>query len=169
MTTATGTSPLEAAADAVRETCEMQLGLTLRALPPCDRGVAEAEGWCHSGIDLVTRDGRWRLTLVADALSACRLAQRLYALDSDEDPAREELADALNELVNITAGVFKRDHRGTALHLALPVFATGWPDREPMSHDRETVRLAAGAKDPQFHVLLGWLQTDEPRDGRNES
>lgn len=169
MKTATGTTPLEAAADAVRETCEMQLDLTLRALPPGDRGEAGPEGWCSSGIDLAARGGRWRLTLVADALSARRLAQRLYALDPDEDPAREELADALNELVNIAAGVFKRDHRGTALHLALPVFAAGWPDREPMSHGREAVRLAAGAKDPQLHVLLGWLQTDEPGDGRDES
>lgn len=169
MKTATGITPIEAAADAVRETCEMQLGLTLRVLPPCDRGATGPEGWCRSGIDLAARGGRWRLTLVADTFSVRRLAQRLYALDPDEDPAHEELADALNELVNIAAGVFKRDHRGAALRLALPVFATGWPDRELSPCERDTVRLAAGAMDPQFHVLLGWLQADEPGDGRDES
>ncbi len=169
MKAATGTPTLEAAADAVRETCELQLGLALRSLPPCDRAAAGAEGWCRSGIDLDARGGRWRLTLVADKLSARRLAQRLYALDPAEEPGREELADALNELVNIAAGVFKRDHHGAVLHLALPVFATGWPDQEPSAHGREAVRLAASAADPQFHVLLGWLQSDEPGDGRDDS
>ncbi|MBA4378564.1 MAG: hypothetical protein C0395_07945 [Gemmatimonas sp.] len=169
MRTATGTLPLEVAADAVRETCEMQLGLALRALPPCDCRGGDAEGWCHSGIDLATHGGCWRLTLVVDALSACRLAQSLYALDPDDEPVHEELADALNELVNIAAGVFKRDHRGSVMHLALPVFAMGWPDPESSAGGQETVRLAAGAKDPQFHVRLGWMKTDETGDGRDES
>jgi hypothetical protein len=166
---AIGTPTLEAAADAVRETCELQLGLALRSLPPCDRAAAGTEGWCRSGIDLATHGGRWRLTLVVDAPSARRLAQSLFALDPDEEPAREELADALNELVNIAAGVFKRNHLGSSLRLDLPAFAAGWPDTASYECGRETVRLAAGVADPQFHVLLGWMQTDEPGDGRDES
>jgi hypothetical protein len=158
------------AADAVRETCDLQLGLTLRSLPTCDpattSGIPSTPSviWYRSGIDLTTPGGRWRLTLVADAVSARRLAQRLYALDPDEEPGRADIADALKELVNIAAGVFKRERQEAGLRLELPVFAEGWSGPDAPPDARDAVRLAAGPLDPQIYVLLGRRQGDDPGD-----
>ncbi len=162
---------LAAAANAVRETCDLQLGLALRTRPD-DEGAAVAAvaaDWCRSSISLTTAGGCWRLTMVVDALSARRLAQRLYALDPDEDPAHAELSDALKEMVNIAAGVFKRDRCGEALRITLPVFAVGWPGQAPPAGVQDSIRLTAGTSDPQIHVLLRWRREDEPGDDRDES
>ncbi|MDO9694990.1 MAG: hypothetical protein Q7W56_09665 [Candidatus Latescibacteria bacterium] len=169
MTTASGTTrrggpgciALASAVDAVRETCALQLGLVLQPLPARAAVSAVAPEapaapvWYRSGIDLAAPGGRWRLTLVSDAPSAHLLAQRLFDLDPEEEAGREELADALNELVNIAAGVFKRLHRGPSLRIAFPVFAEGWPGAEPAGGE-DSVVLAAGPHAPLIHVLLVW-------------
>ncbi len=170
MTTAAGSlvsAELAAAAEAVRETCGLQLGLALRPAPD-DAGATGAAGWCRSGIDLTAADGRWRLTLLADAQSARRLTQRLFGLDPDEDPEPADLADALKELVNIAAGVFKRDRRDPRLHIALPDFAEGGPAPAPLPPDAASVRLAAGPLDPQVRVLLDWRGAAETGGERRE-
>lgn len=165
---AAGTTSLEVAADAVRETCELQLGLVLQASSPDGRMVQKKTDWYRSDIYLAARDGRWRLTLVVDSPSAGRLAQKLFALDPDEEPRLEELADALNELVNIAAGVFKRDQRVTPLRLTLPRFAEGWPDLPPAAGGKAAVHLSAGTADLQICVLLCWLQPEESGEDRDE-
>lgn len=170
MTTATGTLrrggpgriALAAAVDAVRETCALQLGLILQPLPAnaaasaAAAGVPPATVWYRSGIDMAAPGGRWRLTLVSDAPGARLLAQRLFALDPEQEAGREELADALNELVNIAAGVFKRLHRGPSLRIAFPVFAEGWPETAETAGGQDAAVLAAGPNDPLLHVLLVW-------------
>ena len=170
MTTATGTLrrggpgciALAAAVDAVRETCALQLGLALQPLPAsAASSVAAMDAppatvWYRSGIDLAAPGGRWQLTLVSDAPSAHLLAQRLFALDPEQEAGREELADALNELVNIAAGVFKRLHRGPSLRIAFPVFTEGWPGTAETAGAQDSVMLAAGPHDPLIHVLLVW-------------
>lgn len=158
---------LAAAAEAVRETCCLQLGLALQPAPE-DGGAPAAADWCLSGIDLTAAGGRWRLTLLADAQSARRLTQRLFGLDPDEDPEPADLADALKELVNIAAGVFKRDRRDPWLHIALPEFAEGGPASPPLPPDAASVRLAAGLLDPQVRVLLAWRGAPETGGERRE-
>lgn len=170
MTTAAGShlsTELAAAAEAVRETCSLQLGLALRPAPD-DGGAPVAAGWCRSGIDLTAVGGRWRLTLLADAQSARRLTQRLFGLDPDEDPEPADLADALKELVNIAAGVFKRDRRDPWLRIALPEFTEDGPVPVPLPPDAVAVRLAAGPLDPQIRVLLVWRGAAETGGERRE-
>ena len=170
MTTATDTLrhggpggiALAAAVDAVRETCALQLGLALQPLPAsAASSVAAMDAppatvWYRSGIVLAAPGGRWQLTLVSDAPSAHLLAQRLFALDPEQEAGREELADALNELVNIAAGVFKRLHRSPSLRIAFPMFTEGWPGMAETTGGQDPVVLAAGPHDPLIHVLLVW-------------
>ncbi|NTV03804.1 chemotaxis protein CheX, partial [bacterium] len=107
-------------------------------------------------------------TLLADAQSARRLTQRLFGLDPDEDPEPADLADAMKELVNIAAGVFKRDRRDPRLHIALPEFAEGGATADPLPRDAASVRLAAGPLDPQVRVLLVWRGAPESGGERRE-
>jgi hypothetical protein len=180
VTTATGTLrrgepghiALASAVDAVLETCALQLGLVLQPLPaPAAASVAAADVppatvWYRSGIDLAAPGGRWRLMLVSDAPSAHLLAQRLFALDPEEEAGHEELADALNELVNIAAGVLKRLHRGSSLRIAFPVFAEGWPGTAEPVGGEDSVVLAAGPHAPLIHVLLAWQPRHDTGDLR---
>lgn len=170
MTTATrihGRAELAAAAEAVRETCNLQLGLTLRPMPDDGRETGAA-GWCRSGIDLAADGGCWRLTLLTDAQSARRLTQRLFGLDPDEDPGPADLADALKELINIAAGVFKRDRCEPGLRISLPDYAESRPTPEPGYPFAGSVRLAAGPRDPQVRVLLVWRDAPATGGGRHE-
>jgi len=162
-----GSTELAAAAEAVRETCGLQLGLTLR-LAPDDGGLPEAADWCRSGIDLKAAGGGWRLTLLADAQSARRLTQRLFGLDPDEDPEHADFDDAFKELVNIAAGVFKRDRRDPRLRIALPEFDEGGPAAAIALPGAESVRLIAESGDLQVRVLLAWRDDPETGGDRHE-
>ncbi|MBK9305116.1 MAG: chemotaxis protein CheX [bacterium] len=124
--------------------------------------------WYRSGIDLAAPGGRWRLTLLADAQSARRLTQRLFGLDPDEDPEPADLADALKELVNIAAGVFKRDRSDPRLHIALPEFDEGGPASAPAVPGAGSVRLTTDPGDLQVRVLLAWRCAPGTGDARHE-
>ena len=117
---------LQQATDAVVEACELQLGLELK--PEAD--TAPPDQGCStygSGIALTAPTGGFNLMLVGDEESTNTLTRKLLFLGEDADVGRDDVADALGELVNMAAGAVKtkRPDDKPDLQLGLPLFLTG--------------------------------------------
>ncbi|MFP4175647.1 MAG: chemotaxis protein CheX [Planctomycetota bacterium] len=117
---------LQAAADAVIETCEMQLELPLEK----KGGAAKPDSGCStfgSGIALTDATGGYNLMIVGTEQSTTTLTRRLFFMEDDMEVSQDEIADALGELVNVAGGYVKshRDEGKPDLQLGLPLFLTG--------------------------------------------
>ncbi len=117
---------LQQATDAVVEACKLQLGLELE--PEAD--TAPPDQGCStygSGIALTDPTGGFNLMLVGDEASTKTLTRKLLFLEEDDDVGRDDVADALGELVNMAAGAVKtkRPDDKPDLQLGLPLFLTG--------------------------------------------
>ncbi len=57
----------------------------------------------------------------------------LFMEPDEEDPSREDMADAVGEIVNIIAGIMQRDLAGEVpeIQLGLPIFVAGEVVRHP--------------------------------------
>ncbi len=117
---------LDHAVSAVVETCEVQLGWTFSQIvgPPPSRTQSPCRG---STIALTSAGGTWLLIALCDRDSCHSLTRALFAMEADEDVGIEDAADALNEVMNVAAGVFKshRDARGEKLEIGLPTYLDG--------------------------------------------
>jgi len=116
---------LKCAEQAISETCEMQLGLSLVA-----GSTGEPNSDCStygSSIALTEPGGGYNLMLVGDQESCKVLTRKLFFLEEGTPVDGEEMADALGELVNIAAGTVKSRCGGEDrdLQLGLPLFITG--------------------------------------------
>ncbi len=117
---------LEHAVAAVIETCDVQLDWTFTPIDDPATGLAESQ--CRgSTITLTSDSGTWLLIALCDLDSARRLTRELFAMDDDDEMMVEDIADAMNEIVNVAAGVFKsrRDECGERLSIGLPTYLDG--------------------------------------------
>jgi len=118
---------LQEATQAVVNTCEVQMGLSLEidANPGDPREAAVQYG---SSIALTTEvGGGWNLAVMGDKESCQKLTRILFAMDADEEPAMEDLADGIGEIANVAAGVFKASRlaAGERVQIGLPLFMEG--------------------------------------------
>jgi chemotaxis protein CheX len=102
--------------------------------------------------------------LACDASSAADLARRLFQLDAADEPAFDDVSDALGELANVVGGNVKSLAPGTS-HLTLPEVVAGELDSEALGvalcwldviWEGGQASLAvwssnAGIKSPQLH------------------
>ncbi len=114
--------------DAVRafiETCDVQLDwLFSEAVDPS----GDASDICRGSTLALPGDvGTWVLSVVCNEPSSQRVTRMLFAMEEDEPVELEDAADALNEVVNVAAGVFKkyRDALGEHLDIGLPTYLDG--------------------------------------------
>jgi CheY-specific phosphatase CheX len=118
---------LQEATRAVVDTCEIQMGVKLEidANPTDPREAAVDYG---SSIALTTEEGGgWNLAVMGSKESCRKLTRILFAMESDEEPAMEDLADGVGEIANVAAGVFKasRLEAGEKVQIGLPLFMEG--------------------------------------------
>ncbi|HPF34287.1 MAG TPA: chemotaxis protein CheX [Candidatus Krumholzibacteria bacterium] len=119
--------PKAALMDAVSsfvETCDVQFEQTYELteeMPDLDAAR------CGSSISLTNDQGGMILAILCDQETGESLTRLLFALEEDEDVPLEDMADALNEIVNVAAGVFKalRAEAGQPLNLGLPLYLEG--------------------------------------------
>jgi hypothetical protein len=114
---------LDHAVEAVIETCGVQLDWTFT--PIDDPVPRDGDAMCRgSTIALNSLGGTWLLIALCDLESSHSLTRALFAMDEDDEVSIEDSADALNEVMNVAAGVFKsrRDTRGEKLSIGLPTY-----------------------------------------------
>jgi CheY-specific phosphatase CheX len=171
MTTAT-TSPVETAVslplrvlqEAVESTVatcaiQMKLPLTVAENPGDPR---EAQVDFGSTIALTTEHGGgWNLAVMADQKSCNALTRVLFAMEPDEEPEREDLADGLGEIVNVAAGVLKakRLEAGQKVQLGLPLFMEGRGCIEFFASGLQGIsQNLQGPDGLSVHVILIWQE-----------
>jgi CheY-specific phosphatase CheX len=118
---------LQEATQAVVNTCDVQMGLSLEIdeNPGDPRDAAVDFG---SSIALTTEEGGgWNLAVMGSKTSCQHLTRILFAMDADEEPEMEDLADGIGEIANVAAGVFKasRLEHGERVQIGLPLFMEG--------------------------------------------
>jgi len=80
-----------------------------------------------STLALTCENGTWILIALCDVDSSLQLTRMLFAMDEKGEVKLEDVADALNELLNVASGVFKskREAFGERLTIGLPVYLNG--------------------------------------------
>ena len=115
------------ATEAVVNTCDVQMGLKLDIDEnPSDPREAVVD--FGSTIALTTEQGTgWNVAVMASKDSCQKLTRVLFAMEDDETPEMEDLADGIGEIVNVAAGVFKasRLEAGQRVQIGLPLFMEG--------------------------------------------
>ncbi|MFH2051815.1 MAG: chemotaxis protein CheX [bacterium] len=151
---------LQEAVNAVVETCRIQMDLELQVdANPSDPRQAEVD--YGSSIALTSETGSWQLAVMCNKLGSKGLTRSLFAMEPDEDPAMEDMADALGEIANVAAGVMKssRAAAGQKIQLGLPLFMEGRSCIEFFASGiqgmAQTVR---GPDDLEAHVILIWQE-----------
>lgn len=118
---------LQEATEAVANTCDIQMGLPLEIeANPTDPREATVD--FGSSIALTTAEGGgWNLAVMGCKDSCEKLTRILFAMEDDETPAMEDLADGVSEIANVAAGVFKasRLEAGERVQIGLPLFMEG--------------------------------------------
>jgi len=151
---------LDHAVGAVIETCDVQIGWKLAPVDGAASGDA-ASSYRGSAISLTSEDGTWLLVALCDPRSSRRLTRALFAMDEDDDVMIEDLADALNEVMNVAAGVFKsrRDERGERLSIGLPTYLDG---DETVCRLSERIvrrsRIIATEDDVRLRIIAFWQE-----------
>ena|GEM_PF-1263159 len=151
---------LQEAVKAIVDTCRIQMDLNLEvdAHPSDPRDANVAFG---SSIALTAENGGWQLALMANKDSCAGLTRALFAMEDDETPAMEDIADAVGEIANVAAGVMKssRAEAGQRVQLGLPLFLEGRSCIEFFASGiqgmAQTVRGVGGL---EAHVILIWQE-----------
>ncbi|MFH1844708.1 MAG: chemotaxis protein CheX, partial [bacterium] len=117
---------LAEAVHAVLKTCDVQVGLKLDVVDqPIDPREAKLE--LGSNIALSSETDRWNLSVMADERSCQVFTRYFFDMGVDDGVAMEDVADAMGEIVNVAAGVFKakRVEAGENIYIGLPLFMLG--------------------------------------------
>jgi CheY-specific phosphatase CheX len=151
---------LQEAVKAVVETCSIQMDLELTVDEnPSDPRKAKVE--YGSSIALTAENGGWNLAVMANKPGCEELTRALFAMEPDEKPAMEDMADAIGEIANVAAGVLKssRAKAGQAVQLGLPLFLEGSSCIEFFASGiqgmAQTVR---GPNNLEAHVIIIWQE-----------
>lgn len=113
-----------------------------------------------SCISLTQSGGSWVLAMVADERTGAVMTRTLFGMEPDEHPGKEEHADALGEITNMTAGVVKRtvtEIDDQPITIGLPLFLSG---TDALVYVGKGIRLLAqrlvGPGDLHAQVVLFW-------------
>ena len=154
--------PENGLSDAVRafvETCEVQLDWSFRETTDCTHEPAPTA--CRgSTLALTSETGTWVLIALCDEVSSQKLTRLLFAMDEDEDVTLEDMADAMNEILNVAAGVFKtrRTPKGEQLTIGLPTFLDGDEAIMHLSDQVETMTRTISTEDDVCMKIFAFWQ-----------
>ncbi len=151
---------LQEAVKAVVDTCSIQMDLKLTVdQDPSDPRQADVK--YGSSIALTSDTGGWNLAVMGNKHSCEVLTRNLFAMDDDETPEMEDMADGIGEIANVAAGVMKasRAAAGQKVQLGLPLFMEGRSCIEFFASGiqgmAQTVR---GDNTLEVHVILIWQE-----------
>nr|MEE4266770.1 chemotaxis protein CheX [Candidatus Krumholzibacteria bacterium] len=151
---------LKEAVKAVVDTCSIQMDLNLEVQDnPTDPRQADVE--YGSSIALTAENGGWNLAVMANKPGCEELTRALFAMESDEHPEMEDMADAIGEIANVAAGVLKasRAKAGQACQLGLPLFLEGKSCIEFFASGIQGMaQTVSGPNGLEAHVIIIWQE-----------
>ena len=157
---------LEDAVKAFIETCDVQLDWNFEKTSVGGLDTTTCNPSCRgSTLALSGEGGTWILIALSDRISAQNLTRVLFAFEEDEEVTLEDTADALNEVINVAAGVFKkyRDESGERLTIGLPTYLDGEEAtsflNESMKDMSQTIRTQDGIN---MKIIAFWQEGAKP-------
>lgn len=144
---------------------QFQMDLEMDGMP----GIPDPEGVQYgSSIALTNEDVNYQYSTVFDKHTAELLTRTLFAMDEDEDLTLEDMGDAMNEIPNVAAGVWKAMREKSAnewYQLGLPIFLRGnsWVNYFPRGINAISQKLK-GPDGVKLQVILIWRH-GEPAGG----
>ncbi len=151
---------LKEAVQAVVDTCSIQMDLQLEVQDiPSDPRQADVE--YGSSIALTAENGGWNLAVMANKPGCEELTRALFAMESDEHPEMEDMADAIGEIANVAAGVLKasRAKAGQVVQLGLPLFLEGKSCIEFFASGIQGMaQTVSGPNGLEAHVIIIWQE-----------
>lgn len=149
---------LQEAVKAVIDTCRIQMEIDLEVdADPSDPREAHVE--YGSSIALTAENGGWQLAVMGSKGGCETLSRGMFAMEPNEMPEMEDLADAMGEIVNVAAGVLKssRADAGQKVQLGLPLFMEGSSCLEFFASGLEGMaQTVLGPDGLSFHVIIIW-------------
>lgn len=149
---------LQEAVKAVIDTCRIQMDLELEVdSEPSDPREADVE--YGSAIALTAENGGWQLAVMGSKACCQALSRGMFAMEPEEAPEMEDMADAMGEIANVAAGVLKssRAAAGQKVQLGLPLFMEGRSCLEFFASGLEGMaQTVLGPDGLDFHVILIW-------------
>lgn len=154
---------LKDAVDSLIQTFEVQFGIQLH--PEGMPGRPDPEGVLYGSTLALTNEaiGFQYACFFREEVGE-QLTRVLFALDDDEATTMEDLGDALNEIPNVAAGVWKakREVKNEAYQLGLPIFMKGnaWIKYCPRGVNALSQKLV-GPDGVELQVALIWRYTEQ--------
>lgn len=154
---------LKEAVDACTHTFATQFGIELETdgMP----GVPDpTEVMYSSSIALTNEEVSYQYATVFDKHSTEYLTRNLFDMEEDEELTMEDIGDALNEIPNVAAGVWKAKREKSAnewYQLGLPIFVKGnsWITYFPRGINAIAQKLK-GPEGVKLQVILIWQHGD---------
>jgi signal transduction histidine kinase len=120
------------ALDRMQYICASMFGMTLTTNGP-PKAFDPTNLVFGACISLIGESGSWELALFGDAASCSSLARVFFEMAADQQPAPDEIVDAMGELINMVSGAIKTrlDYREREkLTIGVPIFRTSHADCE---------------------------------------
>jgi len=154
---------LKDAVDAVIQTFEVQFGIRLETEGMPAR--PDPEGVLYGSTVALTNDAiGFQFACFYSKKTGEDLTRELFAMEDDEHTSMEDLGDALNEIPNVAAGVWKakREKKNEAYLLGLPIFMKGnaWIKYCPKGVNALSQKLV-GPDGCELQVALIWRYAEQ--------
>ncbi len=154
---------LKDAVDSLVQTFEIQFGMELKTVGM--PGRPDPDGVLFgSSVALTNNEISFQYACTFDNHTAKELTRVLFDLEQDEDPTMEDMGDALNEIPNVAAGVWKakREKLDEHFQLGLPIFLKGssWIKYFPRGVNAISQKLE-GPDGIILSVTLIWQYTEQ--------
>ncbi len=150
---------LEEAVAAAIQAFDLQFGVKLEPEgKPGSPNPRDAE--FGSTIALTNEQIKYQYSFVFERATAQSLTRTLFAMEADEEPSLAEMSDALGEIPNVAAGLWKsmrNKSAGENYQLGLPIFLMGntWVSFFPRSANTLAQKLC-NPDGLALQVLLIW-------------
>lgn len=139
------------------EICTSMLGLEVEPDGSVERFAAD--GLTHGAtISMLHAGGSYELGLFGDSDGAIGVARAMLAMDETETPSREEVVDALGEVVNMVSGIVKRSLGTAELPLGVPLFLLGDDCRKVVPRRIDAFAQPFRADAIAGRILLVWSE-----------
>jgi hypothetical protein len=147
---------MDAAASALIEVCASFSDVELELLG--EPRPFEPNGFVMgSCVSLTQPEGTFSLAVLGDERSCEVMTRALFAMEPDEEVGKEEHADALGEIANMTAGAVKRSLTtidGEELLLGLPLFFSGSDGLQYVRKGVDVITQEVGGEGLELQVVL---------------
>jgi CheY-specific phosphatase CheX len=158
-----GLTPIElvsATSDALTEIAKMMLGIKLEKRGPVEEFHNE-DLECGVCIGMTSPKGSWNVALFGSEKGNQAISRAFLGMTDDKPLPKDELADALGEILNMVAGVLKRKvpaEDAKYIQLGLPMYLSGTDCFKYLTKGLHAYGQTIAGSELDIEVILVWKE-----------